>query len=205
VIRIKTEVAGPIGSDLRLLKDIFASLSYLDSSVLAVKQYPRRLIELGMVYNDAVDCRRTREEELSDRGWPATGSRASGRGSAAVAGRGSEAVTGRERVTAAGSGAAGRGSVADRVNAGVAGRERATTTCRGCYRQRKSRRSKQRRKCGSCERGPLLDIRYCTSGVSAAMIPFVGVCGQVRVAVSMIGVEVARTYVHMGAAIYCEM
>ena len=42
VIRIKTEVAGPIGSDFRLLKDIFASLSYLDSSVLAVKQYPRR-------------------------------------------------------------------------------------------------------------------------------------------------------------------
>jgi hypothetical protein len=49
VIRIKTEVAGPIGSDFRLLKDIFASLSYLDSSVLAVKQYPRRLIELGIV------------------------------------------------------------------------------------------------------------------------------------------------------------
>jgi hypothetical protein len=65
VIRIKTEVAGPIGSDFRLLKDIFASLSYLNSSVLAVKQYPRRLIELGMVYNDAVDCRRTREEEIS--------------------------------------------------------------------------------------------------------------------------------------------
>jgi hypothetical protein len=39
---IKTEVAGPIGSDFRLLEDIFASLSYLDSSVLAVKEYPRR-------------------------------------------------------------------------------------------------------------------------------------------------------------------
>jgi hypothetical protein len=39
---MKTEVAGPIGSDFRLLKDIFASLSYPDSSVLAVKQYPRR-------------------------------------------------------------------------------------------------------------------------------------------------------------------
>jgi hypothetical protein len=37
------------------------------------------------------------------------------------------------------------------------------------------------------------------------LIPCVDVCGQVRVAVSMIGVEVVRTYGHMGAAIYCEM
>jgi hypothetical protein len=37
------------------------------------------------------------------------------------------------------------------------------------------------------------------------LIPCVGVFEQVRVAVSMIGVEVVRTYGHMGAAIYCEM